>query len=181
MARFGGFALAAIVVASAVTACSSGSSTDNGRADAPRVATLASPDRVAPPTADPEIARPRHRLDESEADEAVLRRPYENCMAQHGQAEFGKKGMGEGDSLPPALKKAQDACVKYWPLPPWELDPANPGAKDFARAVVQCLKSKGIDDVHVGENGINVVAGDKAVTAVGEHLHECQEQTAKTD
>jgi hypothetical protein len=48
---------------------------------------------------------------------------------------------------------AEKECRPKYPLPPWELDPANPEAKDFARAVVQCLKAKGVKYVEVNPDG----------------------------
>ncbi|MET0423357.1 MAG: hypothetical protein ABW046_05755 [Actinoplanes sp.] len=69
--------------------------------------------------------------------------------------------------------------MKYWPLPPWENDPANPDAEDFARDVIKCLRGKGVENVTTGKDGLGVVAGDGSVSAVGRYLDECQRDVAR--
>ncbi|HEV7962673.1 MAG TPA: hypothetical protein VGP57_09085 [Actinoplanes sp.] len=172
MVKFARLGLVAVaVVVAGAGACSSGQS----KAAAPEVATLTTAPTVASAAASPSPERPRRRLDDTAADSAALEKPFVKCMAAHGQVS---KGWGEGSSLPKALKAAQEACKMLWPLPAWELDPANPEAKDFAREVVKCLRDKGVKHVETGENGIGVVAGDDSVTSTGKYLDGCQQQVA---
>jgi len=172
MVTFAHLGLAAVLVLFGAGACSSGQPTTA----APEVATLASPSTVASAAASPTPERPRRRLDDTAADEAALTKAFEKCMAEHGQVAV--KGFAEGSGLPKELVKAQEACEKFWPLPPWELDPGNPEAKDFARDVVKCLKGKGVKNVDTGQNGIDIVAGDDSVTSTGKYLLVCQRQVA---
>jgi hypothetical protein len=77
--------------------------------------------------------------------------PYYKCLKDHGYTFVDAKKAGLGNAVPAgtvASKKEQElrACEEqYYPLPEWELDPANPEAADFDDAVNQCLKEKGID------------------------------------
>jgi hypothetical protein len=152
------------------------------QAQAPPVASLIQPSASAPASVKPE--RPRQRLDDNEEDYQALIKPYGACMRKQGMPG-GKMGSGwaSGDDVPPEQKRAQEACEQFWPLPPWELDPANPEAKDFARDVVKCLKSKGVKYVETAEDGIGISAGgaqndDDSITKTGRYLNECQQDVA---
>jgi hypothetical protein len=150
----------------------------------PRVASLVEPSAAASASASATRQRPRDRLDDTEADFEALRVPYRKCMK--GQGVTGEKeisGWGSGDGLPKKQRAAQQACEMFWPLPPWELDPANPEAKDFARDVVKCLKSRGVRYVEPGENGIGVAAGGpqndaRSIAQTGELLDDCEREVA---
>ncbi|MFG1609901.1 hypothetical protein [Actinoplanes sp. NPDC049265] len=146
-----------VAVLLAVLAGGSGCSPEPATTAAPRVATLASPSTG--PAASPSVApseRPRYRLDTTREEEAVLLRPYYKCLKD--KSGFDWEHMTE--KPPPAsMKKMGDikqACSAELPLPAWEEDPANPEAKDFAHDVVACLKRRGANNVHVGEDGIGL-------------------------
>jgi hypothetical protein len=148
---------------------------------APEVATLASPSTRVSASTSPSQERPRRRLDDTAADSVALEKPFYKCMAAHGQPH--PKGFEEGSGLPTALKAAQDACLKFWPLPPWEDDPANPEAKDFARNVVKCLKGKGVEFVDTAANGIDITAGGPqndaaSIAKTGKYLDTCERSVA---
>ena len=174
--------LIAVVVLAGVAACSSGSS----HAETPQVASLI-PSSAAAPAPAPAVAkpeRPRQRIDETEADYQALLKPYKSCMKAHGRTnDKEQSGWASGDDVPPAQAAAQQACQNFWPLPPWEQDPANPEAKDFARAVVKCLKGKGVKYVETTEDGIGIASGGarndaESIAKTGEFLDDCQREVA---
>jgi hypothetical protein len=176
MVRFARLGLVTALALFGAGACAAGPPT----AAAPEVATLASPS-TSPAHASPTPERPRRRLEDTAADSAALEKPFNDCMAAHGQ--HGKPGFAEGDDLPAALKAAQKACLRFWPLPPWQQDPANPEAKDFARDVVKCLKGKGVEYVDTGANGIDIAAGGPqndaaSIAKTGEYLDACERSVA---
>ncbi|MEV4844691.1 hypothetical protein AB0K20_15935 [Micromonospora matsumotoense] len=122
------------------------------------VATLqtGTPSAAAPSPSQAE--RPRERLDDTEADIKARYQPYEKCMLEHG-VDVHKERAGGAKSG--RIGEANKACDALMPLPPWELDPANPEAKDFARDVVKCLKGKGVRYVEVGSDGSGWAFGGK--------------------
>lgn len=122
------------------------------------VATL----HTGPPTptasATPQAERPRERLDDTEEDTKARYKPYEKCMLEHGVDVHRERA---GTTKSGKVGEASRACDALMPLPPWELDPANPEAKDFARDVVKCLKEKGVRYVEVGSDGTGWAFGGK--------------------
>jgi hypothetical protein len=66
---------------------------------------------------------------------------YNQCLATNGW----NKQKNPTDQV--AMTKAQNACVSADPLPPWQIDASNPKAAEFVHAVVQCLRSKGVQYV----------------------------------
>ncbi|MFI6130090.1 hypothetical protein [Micromonospora sp. NPDC051141] len=143
--------MAALVLA--VTIGGSGcSATGDDRADAgkPDVATLRTATPAATTPAPPTDKRPRARLDDTDEDTRARYAPYEKCMTEHGVDI--RRTRAEGVTSGP-IGAANRACGNLLPLPPWELDPANPEAKDFARDVVACLKEKGVRYVEVSTDG----------------------------
>ncbi|MCA2215342.1 hypothetical protein [Jidongwangia harbinensis] len=155
---------AALLTTAALLAAAGCTSDPEPRA-APEIATLASagskPPASAPASPVPE--RPRERLDDDADDWEVMIRPYEKCMAGYGVSPKGIRLQGNAGGGPAeagvvdekAFKKAEADCrPKYYPLPPWEHDPANPEAKDFVRDVVKCLKGKGVKYVEPTEDGL---------------------------
>jgi hypothetical protein len=172
--------LVAVVAILGATGCSSGSS----QAETPQVASLIPSSAAAPGPTTPKPERPRQRLDETDADYQVLLKPYKSCMKAHGRTNDKEQGgWASGEDVPPEQAAAQKACQNFWPLPPWELDPANPEAKDFARAVVKCLKGKGVKYVETTDDGIGIAAGgpkndEGSITRTGEFLDDCQREVA---
>ena len=151
--RLCSMALVAAVVVLGGSACSSSSGAGQSQAGQPQVATLQS----AGPSSAPSSAAaqaPRQRLDDTYAEDVALQKPYDDCMKRHG---LGPKGLLLGTDRKEPSQAVADAakkeCNPLIPLPPWEFDPANPEAKDFARAVVQCLKGKGVKYVEVNPDG----------------------------
>ncbi len=186
--------VAAIVMA-ALSAC--GSSGEAEKGDGGQVATLATPEVGAEagttagkkPKADP----PRERLDTTPEEFDALLVPYNKCLKRAGITS--ERAMKEAsDSRMTDTKRAgkkqqkQNAAarvceVQYYPLPPWEKDPANPEARDFAVDVVKCLKQKGVEYVEVSEDGLSYALGgdqnDSRSISMGMDLApECEREVA---
>jgi hypothetical protein len=130
------------------------------KVDTPKVATLSSAGASPAASAAAAADRPRERLDTTPEEFEAMLEPYYKCVNDHGaknkQEWRGKPTQADIDKL----EKADKVCNPlYYPLPPWEKDPANPEAKDFARDVVKCLKGKGIRYVAVGANGVDIELG----------------------
>lgn len=167
-----GFPGLALVTAAALCMAAGCSSEPAPSGDAPKVATLASAPAPAKTSAEPAPERPRERLDMTDAEFDAVMEPYRKCMEKHGVNERGVPVTGVPDDSGPvavpqsaADRKKYDAAdrecrEKYYPLPPWEHDPANPEAKDFARDVVKCLKRKGVKYVEVEPNGVYAFGGE---------------------
>jgi hypothetical protein len=93
-----------------------------------------------------------------------MRAKYAKCMKDNGvdivaakQEAAAKPGSGAVDEK---FAAANAICEPlYVPLPPWEKDPANPEARDFARDVLKCLKDKGVEHVQIAEDGITMSFG----------------------
>ena len=176
------------VALAALSAC--GSSTPEPKADGGgKVATLVS----GAPSASPSRSaaqRPRQRLDTTPEEFEAMMAPYNKCVVEHGG--LVKRNGSTGQSAPkPARPKDQakyEAANKicepqYYPLPPWEKDPANPEARDFAVATVKCLKEKGVKYVEVSDDGISVALGgdqnDRRSISMGMDLiPECERKIA---
>jgi hypothetical protein len=120
----------------------------------PDVATLRSPG-AATPSASPSAAPkpPRERIDGTAEDFEALLKPYEKCMSRLGLDLKGQRASGKVKADDKITKEADKECQPLYPLPPWEMDPANPKYKDFARDVVKCLKGKGVQYVEVNPDG----------------------------
>lgn len=177
--------LVAAVALTAVSAC--GSTAEESKSD---VATLTSPD-VKASSAAPRPERPRERLDGTVEEFEAMLGPYNKCLKEHGalpKSEWFKEGENPDrkkiDELADKATEADRTCGPlYYPLPPWEKDPANPEAKDFARDVVKCLKSKGVKIVEVGSNGVDVELGGEqnhmpSVRKGLDLMPECERQAA---
>jgi hypothetical protein len=156
------------------------------KVDTPEVATLASAGSTPAASASAAAAdRPRERLDTTPEEFEAMLKPYYQCINDQGaknKHEWGnrKPTMGEVKKL----EKADRYCnPRFFPLPPWEKDPANPEAKDFARDVVKCLKDKGIKYVAVGGNGVDVELGGEqndmdSIRRGLDLMPECERDTA---
>ncbi|WFE65253.1 hypothetical protein [Micromonospora sp. WMMD714] len=131
----------------------------SGRTSEAEVATLqtATPSPTASATP-AEAGRPRERLDDTPEDQKERLKPYVKCMAEHGVDIAKLRSDGTGSDK---TSEASRACDRLMPLPPWEFDPANPEAGDFARDVVKCLKGKGVRYVEVGSDGTGWAFGGK--------------------
>lgn len=153
-----------VVGAIAVTAMSACGSAEKPHAEA-KVATLTST-AAAAPSPSPSAERPRERLDTTPEEFEAMLGPYNKCMAEHGGSVKGSGG-GQPNQVRAATKQEMDKSdaanricePQFFPLPPWEKDPANPEAKDFARAMVKCLKGKGVKYVEVDDDGISLALG----------------------
>ena len=176
----------AVLVAAVAGAALAGCGSAEAPAKEPEVATLRS--AAAPSVAASRSAeRPRERLDMTAEEYEVLLEPYNKCMREQGfdPVDARKKAEAAADSA--AGERAEQAnrvCEpQFLPLPPWEKDPANPEARDFAVAVVKCLKGKGVEYVEVSDDGISIALGgeqnDRQSITIGmEHMSECERQTA---
>jgi hypothetical protein len=131
-----------LAVATALSACSTAAPPANDVAsldtDSPRTSTS---------TSSGDAERPRLRLDMTPEDEDAIYAVYSQCMADHGvdKSKFETSGIPSKQTMDAAEK----ACESKRPLPPWELDPKNPEALDFATQVVECLRGKGVRYVEV--------------------------------
>jgi hypothetical protein len=185
-----------LLILVAVLAAGSACSSDSPGTEAPKVATLSSADSApagsapaesAPASAAPE--RPRERLDTTPEEYEAMLGPYRKCMVAQGA--MSEKDVSAGGRPRPATKAESakfDAGNRiceplHLPLPPWEKDPANPEAKDFAREVVKCLKGKGIRYVEVSDDGISIALGGEdnhrqSITKGMDLAPECEREVA---
>ncbi|GAA2894224.1 hypothetical protein Acy02nite_55390 [Actinoplanes cyaneus] len=158
-------------------------------ATAPEVATLAGPSAAV--SASPQSHRPRERLDTTPEEYEAMLAPYNKCIAEHGG--MSRSAAAAGGAPKPASEKevakfdeANRICEpQYFPLPPWEKDPANPEAKDFARDVVKCLKGKGVKYVEVSDDGISIALGGddndaRSISMGMDLIPGCERATAAT-
>ncbi|MET9225899.1 hypothetical protein [Lentzea sp. NPDC003310] len=156
----------------------------------PQVASISTPPSSTAPASAPQEQRPRERLDMTDADLEALNAPYDRCMAGFGLDKKGRAAEGSGQPQPTKeeLDKALQACESKTPLPPWEKDPANPEALDFANRVVQCLRDKGVRYVEVhNEPGAEIISyalggpnNDAASISLGlEHAKSCEIAASK--
>ncbi|MGA5299898.1 hypothetical protein ACPCHT_08215 [Nucisporomicrobium flavum] len=172
--------MAAVMLAG--TACSNAESTG----DSPQVATLASTGSTPSASASAAAARPRERLDTTPEEFEAMLKPYNECLREHGAKpkQDWKRNERPTTRVISKLEAADKICNPlYYPLPPWEKDPANPEAKDFARDVVKCLKEKGIRYVEVGDNGLDIALGGdqndrESITKGLDLAPECERQIA---
>lgn len=176
----------------ALTGCSSGSSEAAGPgsgAGDPQVASLAEPSSAGP-TPKKQDERPRERLDTTPEEFEQLLKPYYDCMDEKGidasrfKEMMAKRGQEGQDQKIEEYQEADAICnPQYWPLPPWEKDPANPDAREFAQDVVACLKEKGVEYVEVDKDGISLSLGGKqndmpSITKGMELAPECEREVA---
>jgi len=186
-ARLRSMAIVATVVVLGGTACSSSSGDATSEAGKPEVATLqsASPASAsASASASAAAQAPRERIDGTAEDFEILLKPYENCMKEHGLTPKGAL-LGTDSKVPSKAvgDAANKACQPLYPLPPWERDPANPEAKDFARDVVKCLKEKGVKYVELTDDGLNYAFGgpqndSQSITKGLEYAGPCEREVA---
>lgn len=173
----------AVVAAIALTGMSACGSGDKAGA-APKVATLASTGATPPASASAGPERPRERIDMTADEREALMVPYEKCLKSHGVSQLKAKQAADSKSVTGAEAEAARYCDEhYFPLPPWEQDPANPDARDFAVAVVKCLKGKGVKYVEVSDDGISIAFGgdqnDARSISMGLDLSpECEREVA---
>ena len=170
--------LAVLLVA--LTGCSQGSDGPSDDSSVPRVATLTSEPAGSTGTpADPDAGRPRERIDMTDDELERLNAPYQDCM----------NNLSGGDAAAEKAKQVADAgggaCEKFSPLPPWEVDAANPDAIEFGRAVVACLRSKGVKyvDLEIGDATVMPSLGgdqndEESVVKGMELLPQCQREVA---
>jgi hypothetical protein len=157
----------ALLAVLSLTACSK--STDDG---VPRVASFTSPGSTssapaaaqasAQANAEAKAERPRERLDTTPEEYEALLEPYNECVRGQGAKPKSDwtKNERPGKAAIDKLVAADRYCGPlFTPLPPWEKDPANPKAKDFAHEVVKCLKNRGVREVEVGDNGVDIELG----------------------
>ncbi|WP_089154048.1 hypothetical protein [Micromonospora sp. NBS 11-29] len=151
-------AVAAIVLVG-LAGCGSSKEADRPvEGGTPKVASLAT--ASATPSASTGAQRPRERLDTTPEEYQAMLKPYEKCMQEHGARLDKRRGAGATKADLEKNEAANRICEpQYFPLPPWEKDPANPQARDFAVAVVACLKEKGVRYVEVTDDGISLAFG----------------------
>lgn len=170
----------------AMSGCGGPSSATQENAAPGKVATLQS----AAPTAAPSKAsqRPRERLDTTPEEWELLMAPYYKCMREQGVIKEENGNAAKIVAVDPKTAAAYEAADKicepqFMPLPPWEKDPANPEARDFAVAVVKCLKKAGVEYVAVSDDGISIALGGddndaKSISLGMEKIPDCERQVA---
>ncbi|HEX7306977.1 hypothetical protein [Lentzea sp.] len=148
----------------------------------PEVASISTPPSASAGAAAQE-QRPRERLDMTPEDLDALNAPYDQCMAGFGLDKKGRAEASQSQPMKEEVDRAVQACASKVPLPPWEKDPANPEALDFAQRVVRCLREKGVRYVEVlNEPGAEMITwslggpnNDAASITLGlEHAKECE-------
>ncbi|MEV6304315.1 hypothetical protein AB0M02_33255 [Actinoplanes sp. NPDC051861] len=176
----------AVLVAVAFTALPACGSAEPS-AEAPRVATLQSAAAEPSASATAKAERPRERIGMTSEEYEALLEPYNKCMREQGfdPVDARKKAEAAADSAEgERAEKANRICEpQFLPLPPWEKDQANPEARDFALAVVKCLKGKGVEYVEVSEDGISIALGGdhndpRSISLGMEHIPDCERQVA---
>ena len=178
----------ALTALTALTACGSSKAADTEEKSDAKVATLVSNAPSAKPS--PTSQRPRERLDTTSEEFEAMLAPYYKCLKEHGVTNENRK-LAQDSAARPAttaeertMSEANKICEpQYYPLPPWEKDPANPEARDFAVAVVKCLKEKGVKYVEVADDGLGYALGgdqnDSASIRKGMDLApECERKVA---
>ncbi|SDS72343.1 hypothetical protein [Actinoplanes derwentensis] len=172
--------LVTVVALTALSAC--GSSPATTTAAPPKVATLQSA-AAAQSSAAPKKERPRETIGMTAEDQEALLGPYLKCMREQGYDPILARKNGDSANSA-AGDEANRICEpQYLPLPPWERDPANPEARDFAVGVVKCLKGKGVEYVAVGDDGVGISLGgdqnDSRSISLGlDHMSECEREVA---
>jgi len=180
-------ALMMVVALGAAAGCGSSAPAER---DA-KVATLSS--AAASPSASVPSQRPRERLDTTPEEFLTMLKPYYGCMVEQGavtEAETARAEAAGGVAKPSSKAQmvkweAADRICKpqFYPLPPWEKDPANPESRDFAVDVVKCLKSNGVEYVAVSEDGVSIALGGdqndpRSIRLGMEKIPECERQAA---
>ncbi|GAA3951397.1 hypothetical protein [Actinoplanes auranticolor] len=180
--------LVTVVALAALSACGSSEPAADKSSE---VATLTSPAAQASTAPKPE--RPRERLDGTPEEFEAMLGPYNKCLKEHGalpKSEWFPDGTSkkpDPEKIAALADKAEAAdriCnPQYYPLPPWEKDPANPEARDFARDVVKCLKEKGVKYVGTDVNGVDIALGGEqnhmpSVRKGLDLMPECERQAA---
>jgi hypothetical protein len=176
-------AIAALTLTSfALTACSSTEDRGAQVADLPTTAagTSASANGAVgtPSKAADTKDRPRRRIDMTDAELRALYAPRDRCLK--------KQPIGSKDSGYEArMKAAYEACQRFEPLPPAQLDPANPQARAFIGLVVTCLQHQGIQaravlPADVGEWIVKYSSGELAISSTRTE-QSCMQQAAGTN
>ncbi|MBL7257203.1 hypothetical protein [Paractinoplanes lichenicola] len=182
----------AAIALTAVSAC--GAKEDEQAGGEAKVATLTSTTPQKAQASSKAAQRPRERLDTTPEEFEALLGPYNKCLKERGYApdDLKRKAASDaGGGAKPAAGPASEAMdeafrvceAQFYPLPPWEKDPANPEARDFAVAVVKCLKNKGVKYVEVAEDGLSYALGgdqnDRRSITMGMDLApECEREVA---
>jgi hypothetical protein len=151
-----------------------------------KVATLTSPAAGASASASAAAGpqRPRERLDMTSEEQDALMVGYEKCLKTHGLSVLDAKKSQDAAKTGGVPDKWTRYCEEhYFPLPPWEQDPANPEARDFAVAVVKCLKGKGVEEAAVTDDGVSITFGgdgdDSRSISLGLELEpQCEREVA---
>jgi hypothetical protein len=171
-------AIALLTLTTALTACGSTEDGNTPVADLPKApastSTAASGDVVTPSTGTED--RPRRRIDMTDTEIQALYAPRNRCLDKQ---PIGDKGSGYEDRL----KAAYEACRQFEPLPPTQLDPANPKARAFIGRVVTCLQARGIQARAVlpadrGEWIVKYSSGELAISSTKAEL-ACMQQSVE--
>jgi hypothetical protein len=157
------------------------------------IATLPTPEGEVSSTESPgtlteEFGEPiRLRLDMTEAEEMSAQEPYDRCIAKLAGLPEGARSSNSSDTdAQLGAKIASDAdsqgdatCSQLLPLPPWELDPQNSDAVNFAQAIVACLREQGVDGAEAVQEGGRFTFGFGDSVSLGmEHYDQCEADVA---
>lgn len=176
--------VATLLVAGALlTGCSAGAGSESDG----DIASLSSPGPTAASDTDAlfaEYGEPvRLRLDMTDEENAAAYAIYDACLEDHGGSQKLKEQSDAVTASGEDLEVDGAVCAPLIPLPPWELDRANPDALAFGQGVVDCLKGKGVSQVEIapddGYGEVNISLGgpenDSRSISLGlEFMLECQ-------
>jgi hypothetical protein len=127
-----------------------------GGPEKPKVASLAgekAPAGQPSATATQASERPRHRVDESEADRERIIAPWTKCMKDHGaDLDTQPHTIAGAEKWSRDHQDAGTACGDLLPLLPWGLDRSNPQYRDNIHQWVKCMNDKGLNIVETPDN-----------------------------
>ncbi|MFG1609543.1 hypothetical protein [Actinoplanes sp. NPDC049265] len=175
--------LTALVVAGglfATSGCGGGQSTDQS---APQVASV--PEGAAgggKPSAAATSDRPVDRADMSEEERSRLWTTWGRCLTEHGvpAPPPGKQNQSQDVLQKPESAKAVAACASKQPESEW--DHAKRTDPDYAtkfRALIQCIRDKGVSVEPKGEGPGYSLTDDRQITRGMEVADECDRKVLR--
>jgi hypothetical protein len=97
--------------------------------------------------------RPRHRVDESDADRERLIQPWNKCMKDNGaDPDTQPNNIAGAEQWGRDHARAGDACRSLLPELPWGEDKANPQYRDNIHQWVKCMNDKGLKVIETPDN-----------------------------
>lgn len=164
----------------ALTACSSTKDQNPQVADlpAPGAGTSSSTDGKAAVPADgaDTAGRPRLRIDMTDAEFHAMFAPLDRCMSK----QPGITDKSDPAKYEASTKAALEVCKRFQPLPPAQVDAANPQARAFIGLVVTCLQGKGFQaraELYSDQWGVKY-SNDEQIISSEKPEADCMKQVA---